>query len=175
MRQTALLRKPMGSLASGLDGFEFAVQRPSCIRNEGSPLKFKKTHVLGLVQPLRPISTSHITKFALATSQNTKYDNPGMHVISEKALRLFWMKHEDAELPLRAWLKITEKAQWRNLADVRRVFNSADVVDGIYTVFNIKGNTYRLVTAIHYNRRMVFIRHVFTHAEYDRWNEGNKK
>jgi mRNA interferase HigB len=94
-----------------------------------------------------------------------------MHVVSEKALRLFWKKHPDAEPPLRAWLKITEKAEWKNLADVRQAFNSADVV-GVYTVFNIKGNTYRLITAIHYNRHKVFIREVFTHAEYDRWNAG---
>ena len=70
---------------------------------------------------------------------------------------------------MRAWLKITEKASWKSLADVRQSFNSADVV-GVYTFFNIKGNTYRLITAIHYNRKKVFIREVFTHAEYDRWN-----
>lgn len=87
-----------------------------------------------------------------------------MHVISEKALRLFWKKHPDAEEPLRAWLKITEKSEWKNLADVRLTFNSADVV-GHLTVFNIKGNT-----AIHYNRQKVFVRHVLTHAEYDREN-----
>jgi len=45
-------------------------------------------------------------------------------------------------------------------------------VAGIYTIFNIKGNAYRLVAAIHYNRQKVYIRHVFTHAEYDRWNKG---
>jgi mRNA interferase HigB len=92
-----------------------------------------------------------------------------VHVISQKALRLFWTKHRDAEQPLRAWLKITERAAWKNLADVRKCFNSADVV-GVYTVFNIKGNTYRLITAIHYDRRKVFIRFVLTHAEYARWN-----
>ena len=92
-----------------------------------------------------------------------------MHVISAKALRLFWQKHPDAEQPLRVWLKVAETAQWKKFADVRKVFNSADLV-GVYTVFNIKGNTYRLITAMHYNRRKVYIRHVFTHAEYDRWN-----
>jgi mRNA interferase HigB len=92
-----------------------------------------------------------------------------MHVISEKALRQFWQKHSDAQEPLKAWLKVTEQAEWRNLADVRRVFPSADVVD-VYTVFNIKGNRYRLITAIHYNRQKVYIRHMFTHAEYDRWS-----
>ena len=92
-----------------------------------------------------------------------------MHVIAEKPLRLFWKKHPDADLPLRTWLKITEKAAWKNFTDVRQVFASADGV-GVYTVFNIKGNTYRLVTAIHYNWQKVFIREVFIHAEYDRWS-----
>ena len=93
-----------------------------------------------------------------------------MHVISEKALRLFWGKHRDAEEPLRSWLKLAEHSTWRNLADVRKTFNSADAV-GVYTVFNIKGNTYRLITAIHYNRQRLYIREVFTHAEYDRWSK----
>lgn len=90
-----------------------------------------------------------------------------MHVISEQALRQFWKKHTDAEGPLRAWLKITRESQWGNFTDVRRTFNSVDVV-GPLTVFNIKGNAYRLIAAIHDNRWKVFIRHVLTHAEYDR-------
>ena len=93
-----------------------------------------------------------------------------VHVISEKALREFWQQHADAKEPLKSWLTATRRAKWQNLTDVRQTFNSADVV-GIYTIFNIKGNTYRLITAIHYNRQKVYIRHVFTHAEYDRWNK----
>ena len=94
-----------------------------------------------------------------------------VHVISEKALREFWQKHADAKDPLRSWLTAAKRAKWRNLSEVRQTFNSADVA-GIYTIFNIKGNAYRLITAIHYNRQKVYIRHVFTHAEYDRWNKG---
>ena len=93
-----------------------------------------------------------------------------VHVISEKALREFWQQHADAKEPLKSWLTVTRRAKWQNLTDVRQTFNSADVV-GIYTIFKIKGNTYRLITAIHYNRQKVYIRHVFTHAEYDRWNK----
>ena len=83
---------------------------------------------------------------------------------------MFWLKHRDAETPLRAWLKVAEQAEWRNFADVRRSFNSVDV-KGVFTIFDIKGNAYRLIAAIHYNRQKVYIRHVFTHAEYDRWNK----
>jgi mRNA interferase HigB len=94
-----------------------------------------------------------------------------MHVISERALREFWQKHTDAKGPLRAWLGLTEKAHWQNLTDVRKTFSTADPVKG-FTVFNIKGNEYRLVAAIHYNRQKLFIRYVFTHKEYDRWSKA---
>jgi mRNA interferase HigB len=93
-----------------------------------------------------------------------------MHVISKSALRVFWEEHADAKGPLESWFKLTEQAAWHNLADVRRSFNSADVV-GVYTVFNVKGNDIRVITAIHYNRQKVYIRHVFTHPEYNRWNK----
>lgn len=93
-----------------------------------------------------------------------------MHVISEKALRVFWETHADARGPVQGWLSITEKAMWANFAEVRKTFNSADAV-GPFVVFNIKGNDYRLITAIHYNRKKVYIRDVFTHSKYDRWNK----
>ncbi len=94
-----------------------------------------------------------------------------MHVISEKALREFWQRHAAAKGPLRSWLTAARRAKWQNMAEVRHTFNTTDVA-GIYTIFNIKGNAYRLITAIHYNRQKVYIRNVFTHAEYDRWNKG---
>jgi len=87
-----------------------------------------------------------------------------MHVISKSAMKAFWERHSDAKEPLRAWFRLTEHAEWRDLTDVRKTFNSADVV-GVFTIFNVKGNTYRIITAIHYNRQKVFIRNVFTHAE----------
>lgn len=90
-----------------------------------------------------------------------------MRVISKKALREFWEQHADAEVPLRAWYAAATKATWSNLAEVRQTINSADVV-GHLTVFNIGGNKYRLIVAIHYDRQMIFIRHVLTHAEYNR-------
>jgi len=56
-----------------------------------------------------------------------------------------------------------------SFAELRRAFGSADKV-GKFTVFDIAGNRYRLVAAIHYDRRRVYVRHVLTHAEYDRDN-----
>lgn len=90
-----------------------------------------------------------------------------MHIISRKRLREFWEQHPDAEGPLREWFKITSKAEWDSLTDTRKDFPHADLV-GICTVFNIKGNKYRLITAIHYQIKRVYVRNILTHAEYDK-------
>ena len=90
-----------------------------------------------------------------------------MHVISRKRLLEAANKHGDLSVPLDAWYRIAKKAQWNSLEDVHRVFPSSDGV-GKHTVFNIKGNTFRLIAEINYKTGRVYIRHVLTHAEYDR-------
>ncbi len=93
-----------------------------------------------------------------------------MHIISRKALKDAAARHADLEAALDTWYRIAKKAQWKNLTDVRQTYSHADIV-GEYTVFNIKGNTYRLIVKIEYQAGMIFIRDVLTHAEYDkdRW------
>jgi len=90
-----------------------------------------------------------------------------MHVISRKKLKEAGARHGDLEGPLDAWFRIAKKALWRNLADVRKTLSTADAV-GKWTVFNIKGNQYRLIAEINYVFGRIYIRHVLTHAEYDR-------
>jgi mRNA interferase HigB len=90
-----------------------------------------------------------------------------MHVISRKKLKAAVARHGDLEGPLDAWFRIAKKALWGNLADVRKTLATADAV-GKWTVFNIKGNQYRLITEINYIFGRIYIRHVLTHAEYDR-------
>lgn len=92
-----------------------------------------------------------------------------MHVISRKALADFWQVHPPAQGPMTAWFKVVEGTAFTNFAAVRSTFNSADKV-GPYTVFNVGGEGYRVVAAIHYNRKKLYIRHVFTHVEYERWS-----
>lgn len=96
-----------------------------------------------------------------------------MHVISKKKLRDFWEEHPKSQSPLEAWYQIVRHAEWENFSDVRATFNAADQV-GQFTVFDIGGNKYRLIAAIHFNRGKVFVRHVLTHAEYDDdvWKNG---
>lgn len=88
-------------------------------------------------------------------------------MISRKRLRDFVRQHPDAEGPLAAWYRIMRQMNFATFSDLKRAFGSADKV-GRLTVFNIAGNRYRVIAAIHYNRRRVYVRHVLTHAEYDR-------
>lgn len=89
-----------------------------------------------------------------------------MHIISRKALREFWETHPGSEGPLTRWYTIVRKTDFKGFNELRMTFPSADWVDGL-VVFNIGGNNCRLITAIHFNRGRVYIRHVLTHEEYD--------
>lgn len=92
-----------------------------------------------------------------------------MRVISNKALMDFAQAHPDADRPLQAWRKIMESHAFANFAQLKTLMNATDRVGEFY-VFDIGGNKYRIVSAIHFNRQMVFVRHVFTHDEYDKWS-----
>lgn len=90
-----------------------------------------------------------------------------MHVIAKPALIAFWTVHPDAEGALLSWHRLMAAGEFADFNELRATFASADYV-APFTVFNIGGNKYRLIAVIHYNRRKVYIRHVLTHADYDR-------
>ena len=92
----------------------------------------------------------------------------GMRVIAIGTLREFWRKHADAEVPLRVWFAEASRAQWRTPAEIKASHRNASFMANNRVVFNIKGNEYRLVVAVHYNRGLMFVRFVGTHREYDR-------
>jgi mRNA interferase HigB len=91
-----------------------------------------------------------------------------MRVIAKKALREFWMIHPKAKAPLEAWYAETEKANWNNSQEIKARYSSASFLNDNRVVFNIKGNDYRLIVRINYHYKVVYIRFVGTHAEYDR-------
>ncbi|MEX2299884.1 MAG: type II toxin-antitoxin system HigB family toxin [Bryobacterales bacterium] len=95
-----------------------------------------------------------------------------MRVISRRALRDFAVKHPDSTTALDQWLRITRRADWSSLTATQRDFNHAEAV-GRLTVFNIKGNRYRLIARVNYRTQRVFVRHILTHEEYERgkWKE----
>ncbi len=91
-----------------------------------------------------------------------------MRVIARKTLRDFYEKHADSKASLEAWFHEVSAAEWRGPQEIKSRYPSADFLPGKRVVFNIKGNTYRLIVNIHYNTRIVFIRFVGTHAQYDK-------
>jgi mRNA interferase HigB len=91
-----------------------------------------------------------------------------MRIISNTALTAFATIHPLAGEPLQAWRKVVESRNFVNFADIKATFNATDKVD-IYYVFDIGGNKYRVVAYIRFNGQRMYIRHVFTHKEYDKW------
>ncbi len=79
----------------------------------------------------------------------------------------FWTIHPRARSPLDAWYRAVKLAEWESFDDVRANYSHADRY-AKFVIFNIGGNKYRLIAAIHYNTGRVYIRHVLTHAEYTR-------
>lgn len=94
-----------------------------------------------------------------------------MHVITRKKLLDAARKHGGLSVPLDAWYRTAKSAKWKSLEDGRRTYSHADgvpVADKVYTVFNISGNSFRLVTEIFYEDQTILLRHVLTHSEYSR-------
>lgn len=90
-----------------------------------------------------------------------------MHIISRKKLLEAGERHGDLLAPLDIWYRIAKKATWQNLVEVRRQLPTADLV-GSFLIFNIKGNTYRLITEVFFASQVILVRYVLTHAEYDK-------
>ena len=88
-------------------------------------------------------------------------------ILSWPILRGFGDRHPDAEKALRNWYQEVSAADWRNLADVRLFSNKVDYVGNFRYVFNIRGNRYRLIAAIIFSTRTVYVKFIGTHQEYD--------
>lgn len=91
-----------------------------------------------------------------------------MRVVSNKALVAFAAAYPASDVPLQAWRKTVESRDFPHFGALKTAFNTVDHVKDLY-VFDIGGNKYRVVAAIHFNRAMLFVRHVFTHQEYNKW------
>jgi mRNA interferase HigB len=91
-----------------------------------------------------------------------------VRVIAKKTLRLFWEKHEDCEQQLKTWYDETTVAHWSLPRDIKRMYPSASFLQDNRVVFNIKGNSYRLIVKINYKYQIVWIRFVGTHSAYDK-------
>lgn len=91
-----------------------------------------------------------------------------MRIIARKTLKDFWERHPDAEQPLEAWFKMAERADWATPAAIKATYGNASILESNRLCFNIAGNKYRLVVKINYPYRVIYIRFVGTHADYDK-------
>ena len=90
-----------------------------------------------------------------------------MRIIARKTLRDFWEQHPDAEEALQAWYHDARTAVWETPTDIRQRYATASIIPNNRVVFNIRGNTYRLIVAINYPFGIIYIRFIGTHREYD--------
>jgi mRNA interferase HigB len=90
-----------------------------------------------------------------------------MHIITHKRIREFVAKYPDSQSSLESWYKIIRHTDYDTFSQLKQHFSSADYVGG-FVVFNISGSKYRMITAIHFNRKKVYIRAILTHSEYNK-------
>jgi mRNA interferase HigB len=90
-----------------------------------------------------------------------------MLIIGKDKLENFWKEHKDAENALKTWIQIVEAATWQNFVELKKTYPKADLV-GDCTVFNIRGNNYRLIAIVNYAAQIVSVLYVLTHKEYDK-------
>lgn len=83
--------------------------------------------------------------------------------------------HPAAKGSLLAWYRLASKCQAGDLIGLRKTFGTVDYVPPQYYVFDVGGNNFRVIAAIHFNRQMLFVRHVLTHKQYDQWTDANRR
>jgi mRNA interferase HigB len=93
-----------------------------------------------------------------------------VRVIAKSTLRDFWKIYKDSEQQLKSWYNEAEKSNWRSPKDIKKEYPSASILPSNRVVFNIKGNSYRLVVRINYKVGFVWIRFIGTHTDYDKIN-----
>ena len=89
-------------------------------------------------------------------------------IFAKSTLRDYWETHPDSEQYLKTWYDTTMNAEWRSPADVRQAYANASILKDSRIVFNIKGNSYRLVAKFNYEKQWVYIRFIGTHNEYNK-------
>jgi mRNA interferase HigB len=91
-----------------------------------------------------------------------------MRVIARKSLTAFWLVHPETEAPLRAWLAAANGSEWKSMSDIVAIYSKASPINAERCVFNVHGNTYRLIVAIGFTKQIIFIKFIGTHSEYDK-------
>ncbi len=94
-----------------------------------------------------------------------------VEILGKERILAFQTEHSWSRKPLAKWAETVEKGSWSHFAELRNSFRSVDYVNG-FTVFDIKGNDYRLIAVVIFSRQQLVVKHLFTHDEYTRWNKN---
>jgi mRNA interferase HigB len=94
----------------------------------------------------------------------------GFNVIAKSTLREFWQRYPDSQDALEVWYKLLRQSEYKNFAELKAVFGSLDFIQPDYLVFDIRGNHYRIVARVNFVYKTIWIKHVFTHKEYNLWS-----
>ena len=89
-------------------------------------------------------------------------------IIAKSTLRKFWENHRDSEQYLKTWYDTVLNANWKSPHDIKNTYANASILNSGRVVFNIKGNSYRLVMRFNFEKEWAFIRFVGTHTDYDK-------
>jgi mRNA interferase HigB len=89
-------------------------------------------------------------------------------IFAKSTLRQFWIQYPDSEQFLKTWYETAMNSDWKSPADVKLSYASASILKNSRIVFNIRGNSYRLIAKFNFEKQWLFIRFIGTHAEYDK-------
>ncbi len=92
-----------------------------------------------------------------------------MKLYNKKLIDEFSNNHADIRAPLAAWVYEAEDADWKTPLEIKERYPSATMINGERFVFNIKGDKYRLDVTLYFERKIVWVKRIGTHAEYDKW------
>ena len=93
-----------------------------------------------------------------------------VRIVSKKTLKDYYSKHKETKSQLEAWIHDVKNSNWSKQIEVKEKYGKASIIGGDKVVFNIKRNKYRLVTKINYRMKIVYIKFIGTHKEYDKIN-----
>lgn len=89
-------------------------------------------------------------------------------IVAKKTLKDFWETHPDSEQYLKTWYETARNSNWKSPQDIKRTYSHASILADNRVVFNIKGNSYRLIVKFNYQKQWAFIKFIGTHSEYDK-------
>jgi mRNA interferase HigB len=89
-------------------------------------------------------------------------------IIAKRTLREYWEKHADCEQYLKTWFETARTSKWTSPTEIKKIYANASILKNGRVVFNIKGNSYRLVIKFNYEKQWAFVRFIGTHSEYDK-------